>query len=277
MVAPAGVGRTRNLSVQHLFALAAALDVGPVQLLAGSFTTQEVPIVGDTTSAPPLPRLDPRPTPTPDQTRNLTTSRSQSRSGDLPADAVPVLLYAGCPISKKQWSKTTTRYAEHALKVIEDRISQLRRDLETTQLLATESRTAPGPKTARHRPQSQQAIRLTLMPKQQRKRPATHRLGGVAEVADLLYISRSALADRRRNHDFPTRSPSSPAARSGTSTTSTTTKRTATKTQPPPTDGQTSPAAGSATSNDTLHEDAGKHCHVEMPHPAADGLPTTAL
>ena len=41
------------------------------------------------------------------------------------------------------------------------------------------------------------------MPKQQRKRPATPRLGGVAEVADLLYISKSALADRRRNHDFP--------------------------------------------------------------------------
>ena len=51
-VARLETGRTRNLSVQHLFALAAALDVAPVQLLAGSFTTQEVPIVGDTTLSP---------------------------------------------------------------------------------------------------------------------------------------------------------------------------------------------------------------------------------
>ena len=28
-------------------------------------------------------------------------------------------------------------------------------------------------------------------------------LGGVAEVADQLYITKSALADRRRSHDFP--------------------------------------------------------------------------
>ena len=36
-----------------------------------------------------------------------------------------------------------------------------------------------------------------------RKRRRNIRLGGVAEVADALYITKSALADRRRNRDFP--------------------------------------------------------------------------
>ncbi len=36
-----------------------------------------------------------------------------------------------------------------------------------------------------------------------RRRPRSPRLGGVAEVADLLLITKSALAYRRRNHDFP--------------------------------------------------------------------------
>jgi hypothetical protein len=38
---------------------------------------------------------------------------------------------------------------------------------------------------------------------QQRKRPPTPRLGGVAEVAYTLQITKSALAARRRNFDFP--------------------------------------------------------------------------
>jgi len=37
-----------------------------------------------------------------------------------------------------------------------------------------------------------------------RRRPNKQlRLGGVSEVADRLYITKSALADRRRNHAFP--------------------------------------------------------------------------
>jgi len=36
-----------------------------------------------------------------------------------------------------------------------------------------------------------------------KRKPKPPILGGVAEVAERLYITKSALADRRRNHDFP--------------------------------------------------------------------------
>jgi hypothetical protein len=38
---------------------------------------------------------------------------------------------------------------------------------------------------------------------QKRKRHRNLRLGGVAEVAEMLYITKSALADRRRSPGFP--------------------------------------------------------------------------
>ena len=40
------------------------------------------------------------------------------------------------------------------------------------------------------------------MATRQQRRPRP-RLAGVSEVADQLYITKSALADRRRNRDFP--------------------------------------------------------------------------
>ena len=48
MEAPAkGTGEARSITIADLFAVAAALDVAPAELLAASFDPQSVPIVGD--------------------------------------------------------------------------------------------------------------------------------------------------------------------------------------------------------------------------------------
>jgi len=47
-----GVGGQRSITIADLFAVAAALDVAPVELLAASFEPQLVPIVGDLRAEP---------------------------------------------------------------------------------------------------------------------------------------------------------------------------------------------------------------------------------
>ena len=125
-------GRTRNLSVHDLFALAAALDVAPVHLLASSFTGEDVPIVGNTTLSPRYCRdwiRGRRPLPDADARRyyEQTASEEQQIYQLMPA---LFLLYGWLSDLEEAMLEGNYAYGEHALNVIEETVGRLRRDLE---------------------------------------------------------------------------------------------------------------------------------------------------
>ena len=125
-------GRTRNLSIHDLFALAAALDVAPVHLLAGSFTDTDVQVVGNTTLSPrycrdwirgrrPLPDADARPY------YQQVAAEEHDIYQLMPA---LFLLYGWLSDLEEAVVEGNYAYAEHALKVIQETVGRLRRDLE---------------------------------------------------------------------------------------------------------------------------------------------------
>lgn len=136
-VARLETGRTRNLPVADLFAFAAALDVAPVQLLAGSFDQSDVPVIGGLSLSPrhcrdwirgrrPLPDSDR------DAYYQQTSDEEQRIYRLLPS---LFLLYAWISDLEEATLAGNLAYAEHALQVIKEQVSRLRRDLELNQTL----------------------------------------------------------------------------------------------------------------------------------------------
>src|SRR5581483_5246823 len=125
-------GRTRNLSISDLFALAAALNVAPVHLLANSFDQNDVPIVGQT-------KLSPRHArdwirghrPLPDSDEHAYAEQVAAEEHDI-YRTLPALYLLKAWISDLEEATTAgdLAYGEHALNVIQEQVQRLQRDLQ---------------------------------------------------------------------------------------------------------------------------------------------------